>query len=107
MNVKVTLSSRTQNCHAAAEYCGDHIIVKAGGKISEDFAEHIRGGRAAKKYRNNPDYVDGRTIIKDCEFKSPSTAAQFVSGRSTNGYGAWKVEKKKSLGDYLKELGLR
>ena len=46
-------------------------------------------------------------ILKNCEFTSPSTAAQFVTGRSTNGYEAWKVEKKLSLGQYLKDKGLR
>lgn len=50
---------------------------------------------------------ESRTILKDCRFTSPSTAAQFVTGRSSNGYEVWKVEDGKSLGSYLKEIGVR
>lgn len=107
MVINVTLKTRTTGCNASAEYTGETIVVKAGGTISGDFAEHIRGGKKAKQYRDNPEYVQGRSIIKDCIFNSPSTAAQFVTGRSTNGYEAWKVEPKKNLGVYLKEQGLR
>ena len=58
--------------------------------------------------RADPTCVDSeRNIISDCVFSSPSTAAQFVSGRSVSGYKAWKVDGKKNLGDYLKEKGLR
>ena len=108
MKVKVYLAMRATDVKAEAIYEGDTITVLPGGTISADFADHIQGGRKAKSFRNNPEYVDSdRNIIKECVFTSPSTAAQFVTGRSTNGYEAWKVEKKKSLGTYLKEEGLR
>lgn len=108
MKVKVTLKQRTTDVFAEAIYEGATITVLPGGKISKDFADHIRGGKTAKSYRDDTQYVDKNgTILKSCEFTSPSTAAQFVTGRSTNGYEAWKVEEKKSLGDYLKEKGLR
>lgn len=108
MKVKVYLTMRATDVQAEAVYEGETITVLPGGKISVDFADHIQGGRKAKSFRNNPEYVDSeRNIIKDCVFTSPSTAAQFVTGRSTNGYEAWKVEKKKNLGTYLKEKGLR
>ena len=107
MKIFVTLKTRSDSCNATAEYLGESIIVKAGGTISDDFADHIRGGRQAKRYRNDPEYVQNRIILKDCVFDSPSTAAQFVTGRSTNGYEAWKVDQKKTLGAYLKEQGLR
>lgn len=108
MKVKVVLQSRNTDAHAEALYEGDTITVLPGGKISSDFAAHIQGGKKAKSFRNNPEYVDeNRNIIKACSFSSPSTAAQFVTGRSTNGYEAWKIDKKKSLGKYLEENGLR
>lgn len=108
MKINMTLKQKTGRVNAEAIYQGETVIVLAGGTISEDFAEHIRGGVKAKMYRENKEYVnkDG-LIIKNCEFSSPSTAAQFVTGRSINGYASWKVESKKSLGDYLKEKGLR
>jgi len=108
MEIKVTLKPRTGNVSAEAIYYGDKITVLAGGRINLDFANHIRGGKTAKKYRDDSNCVDKTgKIIKDCEFTSPSTAAQFVLGSSTNGYEAWKVEPKKSLGTYLKENNLR
>ena len=108
MKVRVTLESRKTDAHAEAIYEGETITVLPGGKISEDFASHIQGGRKAKSFRNNPEYVDSeRSIIKECVFTSPSTAAQFVTGRSTNGYDAWKVENNKNLGNYLEEHVLR
>lgn len=100
--MKIYLKGRNDSYDATAEYEDGKIIVLKGSKIQMDFAEHIRGGRLAKKFRENSEYVDTNGIvIKDCEFSSASTAAQFVSGRSTNGLVAWKVEKKTSLKDYL------
>lgn len=108
MKVKIYLSMRDTDVKATAVYEDKAITVLPGGIISKDFAAHIRGGIKAKSFRENPEYVDSnRNIIKECVFTSPSTAAQFVTGRSTNGYEAWKVDNKKSLGDYLKEHGLR
>ena len=108
MKIKVHFSRKDGTAFADAIYDGTHTIVKAGGKISESFSSAIRGGDEAKSKRANPEFVDSeRNIIADCVFTSPSTAAQFVSGRSVSGYEAWKVEKKKDLGTYLKEKGLR
>lgn len=108
MNIKVSISNHDGSCKAEAIYAGDKITVLKGGKISQDFAAHIKGGTFSKKMRENKEVVDSNGIIlQDCEFSSPSTAAQFVTGRSTNGYSAWKVDKKVKLGDYLKSKGLR
>ena len=108
MNIEITIKSRNSRADAQGIYQDKKTTVKAGGYISKDFAKHIKCGKTAKAYREDIEYVnqDGR-IVKDCEFSSPSTAAQFVTGRSTNGYEAWKVEGKVSLGKYLKEQNLR
>lgn len=109
MEVLIKIKLRNSTVHAQAVYDGKVVTVKAGGMISRDFAEHIKGGKSAKAYRNNSEYVNsGGLIVKDCSFNSPSTAAQFVTGRSTNGYNAWKIEStNQSLGDFLKEQGIR
>ncbi len=108
MEVKVYFSLRDGSAFAEAVYDGDKTIVKAGGKISKNFASYIRGGTLTRNMRSDPQLVDGdRNIIADCIFTSPSTAAQFVGGRSFNGYEAWKVEKHKNLGTYLRENGLK
>ena len=108
MEIRVKLAPRNGSCYADGIFDGSVFTVKKGGKINLDFAKHIRGGKSAKNYRDNPEFVDSDgNILKDCDFSSPSTAAQFVTGRSTNGYEAWKVDAKKNLGDYMKDKGLR
>lgn len=108
MEIKLHFALKDGSAFADGIYNGEKTIVKAGGRISKNFASCIRGGTKAKKMCENPAVVDSkRNIIADCAFNSPSTAAQFVSGRSVSGYKAWKVDEKKSLGDYLKEKGLR
>lgn len=109
MEIEINIKSRNSRAHAQAIYDGKQVKVKIGGIISESFAEHIKGGKSAKNYRESREYVTAEgNIIKECVFSSPSTAAQFVTGRSTNGYSAWKVEKTgQTLGEYLKEQGIR
>lgn len=108
MKIDIHFSLKNGSAYADGIYDGEKTIVKAGGRISDSFASCIKGGTMAKRVRDDPKCVDAdRNIIADCVFSSPSTAAQFVSGRSLSGYEAWKVDKKKSLGTFLKENGLR
>nr|WP_298055170.1 GIY-YIG nuclease family protein [uncultured Lachnoanaerobaculum sp.] len=51
-----------------------------------------------EKCRNNKEIVDGK-IIKNMLFNSPSYAAAFVLGMTTNGRTDWKTEKGISLND--------
>jgi|SRR5699024_2091669 len=83
------------------------LTVLKGSMVSDDIAhsEKFRGAYSIEKRRQA--YVTERKLMQDINFKSPSTASNFVTGRSTNGYSVWKVSAKQSLGDYLKEMGLR
>lgn len=103
MKIAITMSTRNKTAFADGVYSEEKTIVKAGGKISSVF----RGYDKIAVIRNNRDLVgiDG-TILKDCEFATPSEAAQFVNGNISNGYKAWKVDGK-NLGDYLKNQGLK
>jgi len=93
---------------ATGFYNDGKLIVKKGSTINPAFAPYIKGISLAKKNREDREVVDAEwTVLKDCEFPSPSTAAQFVMGQSRDGYDAWKVEEGKSLGQYLEEHGLR
>ena len=106
--IKIYISNRNSDAHAEAIYEDGKVTVLPGGIISADFANHIQGGDKAKMFRNSTEYVDkNRIIIKECVFQSPSTAAQFVTGQSRNGYEGWKVQPKVTLGKYLKSKGLR
>lgn len=98
MSIEVYLTSKDQSYDAKGTYTEDFFIVKKGSKIRLDFADHIRGGRKAKSFRHDPKVVDNEgNVLKDCEFGSSSTAAQFVTGSSTNGLMAWHVDKKTTL----------
>ncbi len=101
-------TTRRGRFFATGVYSGESVIVKKGGVINPNFAESIRGGKLSKQYRADRKYVfDNFEILSDCVFKSPSTASQFVTGRSVDGYNAWKLENGQTLGEYLKEKGLR
>ena len=98
----IFLTARNDTYNAKAEYDNGIITVLPGSRIRLDFASHIRGGRKALSYRNDPEYVDKNGIVlKKCAFSSASTAAQFVTGRSVNGLQAWHVEKKINLKEWL------
>lgn len=102
MRIEVYIKSRNGNFEAKGIFEDGKLIVRKGSKIELSFADHIRGGKMARSYRDDPAFVDAEgNVLKDCEFGSPSTAAQFVTGRSTNGYKKWFVKEKTSLSKYL------
>lgn len=107
MEIALFIRNKQNEIIARGLYQDGAVTVKAGGHISEVFAFHGHGGAMALKFRNNPEYVNQCLIIKDCRFDSPSTAAQFVNGRSTNGYIAWRTDEGLNLGQYLDAHGLR
>ena len=80
------------------------LTVKKGSMLSADIstAEKFRGAKSVGKNREG--IVDKCILQKDVEFKSPSTAANFVTGISTNGLVAWKTKDGKTLKDALKEV---
>lgn len=107
MKIEIKMSTRDGAAYATAIYDGEKVYVQPGGKISEKFATSIRGGANAKQFRDDSSYVDSDlNIIKECVFSSPSIAAQFVNGNSSNGYRVWKVNGVE-LGKYLEEKGIR
>ena len=108
MKIEMAIINKGGRFSAEGIYDGEKVVVKKGGIINANFATSIRGGKLSKQYRADRSYVsENFEILEDCVFKSPSTAAQFVTGRSVDGYNAWKVNNGQSLGEYLKEKGLR
>ena len=102
MNITVTLKSRNKNYSATGKYIDSkNFIVCKGSQIYLNNDSVV--SKKVMKFRESTEYVDkDGIVIKDCVFGSPSTAAQFVNGSSTNGYVAWKVGKQ-SLKEYLAE----
>ncbi|MEE3486805.1 MAG: DUF4357 domain-containing protein [Bulleidia sp.] len=102
--MKVFLKRRNSKIEAVGEYDPDSkkFIVKKGTVVSDEVAhsEKFRGANTIEKYR--AEYVKDGVVTKDVIFKSASTAANFVTGASTNGLTAWKSEDGIPLKELLK-----
>ena len=104
MKVEMYLIARDGTYNATATFDDGKVIVKRGSLLRMTFASHVHGGRIVKRLRADTSILNEAGITqKDCEFNSPSTAAQFVMGSSVNGWTAWHVEKKTNLRKYLEE----
>lgn len=94
---------RKNGINAFAEYdkASGRFIVLKGSKVSDSvtLSETFRGAKSIEKSRE--DTVLNDIVIKDVVFKSASTAANFVTGVSTNGLIVWKDENGKNLKDIL------
>ena len=95
---------KTRAANATGEYNPDSklFIVKKGSIVSDtiSYSATFRGASTIEK--NRAQYVKNGMVETDAVFKSPSTAANFVTGRSTNGLNAWRDEKGISLKELLK-----
>lgn len=69
------------------------IVVKKGSSVSKKISESktFRGCSTIISLRKK--YVENGVLIEDLAFNSPSTAANFVTGVSSNGMRVWKNEK--------------
>ncbi len=104
--MKVFMKRRNQSCDAVGEYNVDtkELIVKAGSVVSEKISDTktFRGKARLGELRNM--YVSQGKVKEDVRFTSPSTAANFVSGGSTNGLRTWKLSDGRSIKQYLEDL---
>ena len=93
--MKFYLKNRKGLFDAVAEYNDEtkSFTVLKGSKVSEYISNtpKFRGAKTIVKLRD--EYVQNDVEVKkDVVFKSPSSAANFVTGASTNGCKAWKDE---------------
>ena len=79
------------------------FIVKKGAKVSEKISDAptFRGAKSIMKARDG--VVVDRITNLDVEFKSPSTAGNFITGRSTDGMKVWKSKEGICLKQLLSE----
>ncbi len=104
--MKLFISRPKTGVDATAEYDIESrkVVVLKGSIVSEDISrsEKFRGTKTIEELREK--YVAERRVLSDVEFKSPSTAGNFVTGNSTNGLTAWKTENDITLKEYLETI---
>lgn len=98
-------SNRTNDPYnAKAIYDDGKVTVLKGSKITKQMKENFRPYASVINCRSDGKIVDEEGIVlKNVEFTSPSGAAQFVSGRSTDGLMAWKITRGVPLRTVVKE----
>lgn len=101
------LIRKKNNVSAIGEYdiASKRLTVLKGSRVSDSIAytEKFRGAGTIEKNRTN--VVKDSLVIEDISFKSASTAANFVTGSSTNGLIAWKDDKGRTLKEITEEAG--
>lgn len=93
--MKVYLKRRSGDVDAKGvfdESTGELKVLK-GSKVSAQvhYTEKFRGAKTIEVLREK--YVANGEVKEDVLFKSASTAANFVTGSSTNGLTSWKTEE--------------
>ncbi len=90
--MKFYLKNRKNTYDAVAEYNDDTkvFVVLKGSCVSDTVAHSptFHGARSVEKRREL--FVKNRVVKDDVPFKSPSTAANFITGRSSDGCSLWK-----------------
>ena len=99
--MRVILVSKSAGAKAFGEYNPDtgSLTVLKGSVLSITISTSptFRGRNSIIKARTGR--VKDDILIEDVVFKSPSTAANFVTGNSTNGKRAWRNEDGVAIGD--------
>ena len=103
--MKLFLIKKRSNVNATADYNekNNTFTVLKGSIVSEGIAhsEKFRGAKSIEKSRDNR--IENSVLMENVTFKSASTAANFVTGSSTNGLVAWKDKSGKTLKEILQE----
>ncbi len=102
--MKVYLKSRDGMANAEGNYEKGKLTVKKGSNIKLNYSNSIKGYASVIKLRQDSTVVDkDGKLQKDVCFRSPSTAATFVLGTSSNGMIAWKSGDGTKLTDIVKK----
>ena len=82
---------------ASAKQTSEGFVVLKGSLIGPGDSEHISVGNRKKREECSID--NNRVLQEDVLFSSPTSAAQFVTGQSLNGWIVWKTRDGKTLHD--------
>jgi len=97
--MKLYLIRKKNSISATGEYnpTTKQFTVLKGSRVSDFISsgKKFRGAVSIEKNRTNT--VKDSLVVEDITFKSASTAANFVTGTSTNGLITWKDENGRTL----------
>ena len=102
--MKLILKSRNNLHYAEANYKDGVITILKGSRINlkDSFPKMASDVFTA---RHNRRLVDKKGVtLQDITFTSPSTAGQFVTGRSVNGNIAWRPDDLMPLRSFLGKM---
>ncbi|HIT12789.1 MAG TPA: DUF4357 domain-containing protein [Candidatus Scatomonas merdigallinarum] len=103
--MKVYIARERSGINAKGEFdpTTRSLTVLQGSVLSVSIAytEKFRGAKSIEKSREG--VVKGNILQRDVTFKSASTAANFVTGTSTNGLTAWKDKNGKTIKELIAE----
>ena len=79
------------------------FTILKGARVSQEVSSStkFRGAKTVVSLR--ADCVKNGITTKNITFKSASSAANFITGRSTNGLLVWKNKDSKKLGTIIKK----
>ena len=102
--MKVFMKSTRKNYDATGVYDPEAktLVVKKGSRVAESAAESKTFKGSQRIVRLWDEAVEDCIVKKDMTFNSASTAANFVTGQSSNGLRTWKTEDGTDLGKALK-----
>lgn len=101
--MKVFLVRNKSGINAFGDYNIEtkELIVFTGSTVSETISRTNRFQNSKNIKKNRELFVKDRVVTKDVSFKSASSAANFVTGNSTNGLNAWRTESGVKLKEVL------
>ena len=101
--MKVILKSKQNQHYAIGEYDDGKLSVLKGSKINPIIAFPQMSPMLVQMREDKHLVSEEGIVLSDIFFNSPSSAAQFVTGRSVNGLIAWRPNDEISLKEYLKK----
>ena len=103
----IELILEADGVRALARYTDEGVVVRRGsyGRAvpTETFARTSKNEKRRQMVEDGSLRIDGAKLIfeKDVLFRSPSTAAEYVYGRSANGWTEWKTMGGYTLSDAM------
>ncbi len=103
--MKLFIVREKKGINATAEYDSEEkrFTVLKGSTVSDTISDAptFRGAKTIRILRDK--YVVDRVLKEDLDFRSSSTAGNFVTGYSTDGPGSWKTKDGKTLKSILSD----